>query len=77
MVLTYDAYNTTLAEQKEKENELKIMKEQMNSMQSMMEKLIVGLSNTTDQQQLNTLAQSLFSSGVIKSTVSISAALSK
>lgn len=66
MVLTYDAYNTTLAEQKEKENELKIMKEQMNSMQSMMEKLIAGLSNTPDQQQINLMTKTLFSAGVLQ-----------
>jgi hypothetical protein len=60
-----------LESQKKKENEVKAMREQVNSMQSMLEKLIAGLSNTTDQQQLNVMAKSLFSSGVLKTTSSI------
>ena len=55
-----------LQSQKEKENELKMVKDQVNSMQSMLEKLIVGLSDTADQQHLNTVAKSLFSSGLLK-----------
>ena len=43
-----------------------IMEERFNNMQSMLEKLIAGLSKTADQQQANTIAQSLFSSGMLK-----------
>jgi glucuronate isomerase len=35
--------------------------------QSMLEKLIAGHSNATDQQQTTTLVTSLFNSGVLKS----------
>ena len=42
------------------------LEERFNDMQSMLEKLISGLSKTTDQQQLNSIAESLFSSGVVK-----------
>jgi hypothetical protein len=42
------------------------MEERFNNMQSMLEKLITGLSKITDQQQFNTMAQSLLSSGVLK-----------
>ena len=42
------------------------MEERFNNMQFMIEKLIAGLSKTTDQQQANTIAQSLFSSGMLK-----------
>jgi integrase/recombinase XerD len=42
------------------------MEERFNNMQSILEKLIAGLSKTTDQQQANTIAQSLFSSGMLK-----------
>ena len=45
------------------------MEERFNSMQSMFEKLIAGLSKTTDQQQLNNVTQSLFSSGILKPVV--------
>jgi hypothetical protein len=42
------------------------MEERFNNMQSMLEKLIAGLSKTRDQQQVNNMAASLFSSGVLK-----------
>jgi hypothetical protein len=66
MVLTYDAYSGTIEEQRKKEDKLEMMEEKFNAMQSMMEKLLVGLSKETDQQQLNTIAQSMFSSGILK-----------
>jgi hypothetical protein len=46
------------------------MEESFNNMQSMIEKLIAGLSKTTDQQQANAIAQSLFSSGMLKPATS-------
>ncbi len=42
------------------------MEERFNNMQSMLERLVAGLSKTTDQQLANTIAQSLFSSGMLK-----------
>ena len=44
----------------------KAMEERFNNMQSMIEKLISHLTNTTDQQQANSIAQSLFTSGILK-----------
>ena len=35
-------------------------------MHSMLEKLIGGLSKATDQNELNMVAQSMFSSGILK-----------
>jgi hypothetical protein len=65
--LTIQGYD----EIKEQESlKFRSLEERINIMQGMMEKLISDLSKTTDQQQRNTIAQSLFSSGVIKSTVS-------
>jgi hypothetical protein len=66
MVLTYDAYSETLEQQKEKEDRLSAMEKQFSSMQLILERLVTGLSKTTDQQQFNSMAQSLFSSGVLK-----------
>lgn len=40
--------------------------EKFNNMQSMLGKLIGGLSNATDQQQTTALATNLFNSGVLK-----------
>lgn len=66
MVLTYDAYNETVEEQKDKEDRLIKMEEQFNVMRSMMEKLLTNFSTTTDQQHLDIMAESLFSSGIIR-----------
>jgi hypothetical protein len=66
MVLTYDAYSETLERQKEKDDRLSTMEKQFFSMQVILEKLVEGLSKTTDQQQFNNMAQALFSSGVLK-----------
>jgi hypothetical protein len=66
MVLTYDAYSDTLESDKQKEDKLTVMEERFNNMQGMLEKLVAGLSKTTDQQQVNTMAESLFSSGALK-----------
>ncbi len=71
MVLTYDAYSETIQEQKEKGDELKYLEEKFDVIQSMMEKLIIGLSKTTDQQQFNTIAQSMLSSGILKAKPSL------
>jgi hypothetical protein len=40
MVLTYDAYNETLENQKEKEDKLTIMEEKVNVIQSQMQLLL-------------------------------------
>jgi integrase len=70
MVLTYDAYNETLEGQKQKDDKIDSLENTVNTMQSTLEKLIAGLSKTTDHQQFNTIAQSLFSSGVLKTASS-------
>ena len=66
MVLTYDAYSETLDSEKQKEDKLTVMEERFNNMQGMLEKLVAGLSKTTDQQQVNIIGESLVSSGVLK-----------
>jgi hypothetical protein len=66
MIMSYEGYQEALESQKHNEDELKDMKAQFNTMQSMLEKLIAGLSKTSDQQQFNTMTQSLLSSGVLK-----------
>ena len=42
------------------------IEEKFNNMQSMIEKLITDLTKTTDQHQSNSIAQSLFTSGILK-----------
>jgi uncharacterized protein (DUF3084 family) len=64
--MSFEGYQEALELQKHKEDELKTMQSQLNTVQSMLENLITGLSKTTDQQQFNTMTQSLLSSGVLK-----------
>ena len=59
MVISLEGYQEALELQKHKEDKLTEMKRRFNNMQLMVEKLIAGLSNASDQQQLNTMAQSL------------------
>jgi integrase len=68
MVLTYEAYGETLESEKQKQDRLTLVEEQLNSTQQMLQQLILNLSKITDQQQLNVMAQSLFSSGALKTT---------
>ena len=61
MVLTYDAYSETLENQKEKEDRLSIIENQMKT-------LISALGNIKDQNQINQMAQTLYGSGILKNT---------
>jgi len=51
----------------EKDEQIKSLTDQFSSMKNMIESLVKGLSETKDQQQANTIAQSLFSSGMLRS----------
>ena len=44
------------------------IEERFNNMQSMLEKLIAGLSTNTDQNKLDSVAQSLFACGALKTS---------
>ncbi len=71
MVLTYDAYNETLESEKQKQDRLVSVEERLNSTEQMLQQLIATMSKMTDQQQLNVLAQSMFSSGILKAESSM------
>jgi hypothetical protein len=66
MVLTYDAYSETLESEKQKDDKLTTMEKQFNEMQSQMQSLVSTLSKLTEQGQVNTVAQTLYSSGILK-----------
>ena len=66
MVLTYDACNETLEQQKKKDDELTTIEENFNNMQSILEKVITSITQVQNPDQFSTIAQSLFASGVIK-----------
>ena len=50
----------------EKDEQIKSLTDQFSSMKTMVEKLVSGLSETKNQQQVNVIAHSLFSSGIMK-----------
>jgi hypothetical protein len=68
MVLTYDAYGETLVSEKNKQDRLAVVEAQLNNTQQMLQQLITGLGKITDQHQVNLMAKSLFSSGILKMT---------
>jgi integrase len=59
MVLTYDAYSETLESEKQKEDRVTVLEKQMQS-------LVSTLSKLTEQGELNAVAQTLYSSGILK-----------
>ena len=59
MVLTYDAYSETLESEKQKDDRVSILEKQMQS-------LVSKLSKLTEQGQVNAVAQTLYSSGILK-----------
>jgi len=50
MVLTYDAYNETLENQKEKEDDVQILKQQMQTIIATLESLDVSNKNKVVEQ---------------------------
>ncbi len=69
MVLTYDAYNETLDEQKRKEDKLTVMEGQFNSMQSQMRALITAIGNMDGKNKVE-FAKQLYQSGIYKTSLS-------
>jgi hypothetical protein len=59
MVLTYDAYNETLENQKEKEDEVQILKQQMQT--------IIATLESLDASNKNKVAEQLIMKGMYKS----------
>jgi integrase/recombinase XerD len=59
MVLTYDAYSETLESEKQKEDRVSVLEKQMQS-------LVSTLTKLTEQNQVNAVAQTLYSSGILK-----------
>ncbi len=51
---------------KEKDEQIKSLTDQFSSIKTMVEKLVSGLSDTKNQHQVNVIAHSLFTSGIMK-----------
>jgi len=65
MIMSLEGYHEALESQKEKEEELEVMKDQFNTMQSQMQSLITALGSM-DQSTKNTFAKQLFANGMYK-----------
>jgi integrase/recombinase XerD len=65
MIMSFEGYQEALESQSKKEDELKVMKEQFNAMQSQIQALIAAIGNTKDQNQVNTMAHTLYKSGIL------------
>jgi integrase len=68
MIMSFEGYQEALDSKSKKEDELKIMKEQFNSMQSQMQALITAIGNIKDQKQVDTMAKTLYNSGILTNT---------
>ena len=52
----------------EKDEEMKSMKQQLDTMQSQIQTLIAAIGNTKDQSQVNNMAKALYDSGMLNIT---------
>lgn len=68
MIMSYEGYQEALESQKEKEDQLKSMQSQVNNMQSQLQTLISALGKMQDQKQFDNMAQTLYNSGILKSS---------
>jgi hypothetical protein len=66
MILSYDAYEETLENQKIKEDRLTTIENQFNTMQSQIQSLLYSLGTMKDQNQVNQLAKTLYNSKILK-----------
>lgn len=65
-VLSYDAYEETLENQREKEDRLTTIENKFNAIQSRMESLLSSLGSIRDQNLVNQMAKTLYDSRIIK-----------
>lgn len=63
MVLTYDAYNETLDNQKEKEEDVKVLKQQMQG--------LISALGTMDQSSKNDWAKRMVKEGIYKKQIAL------
>jgi hypothetical protein len=66
LVLSYDAWEETLENQKKKEDRLTTIENQFNTMQSQIQSLLSSLGSIKVQNQVNQMAKTLYNSGILK-----------
>src|SRR5919199_109073 len=68
MIMSFEGYQEALESQSKKEDELKVMKEQFNAMQSQMQTLISTLAAIKDQNQIDQTAPLLYKSRILNNS---------
>lgn len=66
MLISYEGYQEAIESQKEKEDQLNVVQSQLDSMQSQIQLLMSAFSNMKEQPQVDSMAKTLYSSGLIK-----------
>jgi hypothetical protein len=74
--MSFEGYQEALESQSKKEDELKVMKEQFNAMQSQMQTLISTLAAIKDQNQIDQTARLLYKSGILNNSNMVNESLS-
>ena len=67
-MLSYDAYNETLEEQKKKEDKLAVMEDKFIEMQSQIQTILSIMSSANSQDVKEQIAKQLIQQGVYKAT---------
>jgi hypothetical protein len=65
MILSFAGYKEALEEQKQKEDQLNSVQSQLNAMQSQIQSLMSAFSNMQGQPQVDSMAKTLYSSGLL------------
>jgi hypothetical protein len=60
MIMSFEGHQQALESEKQKELEVKSIQSQLNRIQSILEILITGLSKTSNQDQVNIMADHCF-----------------
>src|ERR687886_2666349 len=68
VIMSFEGYQEALESQSKKEDELKVMKEQFNAMQSQMQTLISTLAAIKDQNQIDQTAPLLYKSRILNNS---------
>jgi hypothetical protein len=74
--MSFEGYQEALESQSKKEDELKVMKEQFNAMQSQMQTLISTLAAIKDQNQIDQTAPLLYKSRILNNSNMVNESLS-
>jgi predicted amidophosphoribosyltransferase len=65
MLISFEGYQEALESQKQKEDQLKAVQSQLDSMQSQIQSLMSAFSNMQEQPQVDSMAKTLYSSGLL------------